>query len=378
MSPTDQAAIAACAVVLIGLAAGFATIAALRHNDGPNRAWATGTLLLAPAAALVGWGGSGEVPRLVGAWLTVAVPFAFATLGWGVALMDGKPPRWGVGGSLAALAAGGVVLLVEGDRPGGWAWAVSFATAAAVALATAWALMTGSMRGNLNSRVLEAVCVLAAAGLVVAATMAARDDASHLVVAVVTTTAFLAVAMPCLTALRVERSANWWAMRDETQRRDLTGVLGRDAFDHDAQDRLERAHRLGVPLFLTLARVDALQDLNRAFGREAGDAALAHVAGTLRRHTPPTALLGNLGAGIFGVLSAESPAVVTAAVTTGLLHDPLPSGLPTRVEVSYGWAEAAVDQLADVERAARGQLSSSTVTTVTHETSGTPDSDGPA
>ncbi|MBS4751764.1 diguanylate cyclase [Nocardioides sp. zg-ZUI104] len=357
MTDADHVVLLAAAAAVTAVAATFVIVVVLRHNDGPNRIWAAGISVLALSSAGVAAYRPEEAAGVSAGAVAFAVPFAMATLGWGAALLNGLRPVVPAVGAAAAVATGLLTGLAEGSSLEAPAWALTTLLCAALCAVAAVLFGRGAMGPNLNALVLQAATGAAGLGFVGCAVygLVAGEE---VLLATLVVCGLLAVSItPNLTALRVERRANWWSMRDESLRRDLIGVLGRQAFVQDADDRLERSAHLGVDSALTLVRVDELAEINLAFGREAGDAALAHVAGVLRRHTRPWSLLGHLGGGVFAVLSPVDPTSIEAAVRMGLLHDPVPDSLPTRVEVSFVEVVSTPDDLAvDLLREAQSLL----------------------
>ncbi len=83
-------------------------------------------------------------------------------------------------------------------------------------------------------------------------------------------------------------SALWRAaLVDDIRRQSLTdgltGIANRRAFDLELTRRLAEAARSGAPLALCMIDIDHFKSFNDAFGHQAGDEAIATVAGVLAR-----------------------------------------------------------------------------------------------
>ena len=75
----------------------------------------------------------------------------------------------------------------------------------------------------------------------------------------------------------------------------LTGLLNRRAFVEEAQRRIDRLEREGLPGTLMFVDLDRLKPLNDQLGHEAGDAALVLTSTVLRRMVRPTDLVAPAG-----------------------------------------------------------------------------------
>ena len=81
----------------------------------------------------------------------------------------------------------------------------------------------------------------------------------------------------------------------------LTGLLNRRAFVDEAQRRIERLEREGLPGTLMFVDLDRLKPLNDQLGHEAGDAALILTSTVLRRMVRPSDLVARLGGDEFAI-----------------------------------------------------------------------------
>jgi diguanylate cyclase (GGDEF)-like protein len=82
----------------------------------------------------------------------------------------------------------------------------------------------------------------------------------------------------------------------------LTGTMGRRRFMEDARLQLKRAHRHDIGISLALVDMDRFQELNDAFGCEAGDSALCAVADVFRAGLRDTDLIARIGGDEFALL----------------------------------------------------------------------------
>jgi diguanylate cyclase (GGDEF)-like protein len=338
----------ACALAMVVVTAVFATTAAMRHNDEANRAWTA-----AFAAALCSMGleaiyGSGVMPSVVVAVSDASAVFAIGAIWAGCRLLDGRSRSYAWVPFLAALA---VTIPTVASDDLDLSAAVRLGTIGVFAWLTAAELLRGVMRLNLNCRILQTAFFLFGAWYVVAAAIsaAAMGDGTISRPAIASTVlpfvgVFLITAI-CLSALRVERSGNWWSMSTVARRRTNLDVLAAEAFRNDARDRIERATAAGGHVGLVLAEIDHLDDLNSAFGRESGDRALVHFSGILRARVPADALVGHLGAGRFVILVvAATPTValtVVDAIRTGLTEASISEDMVLRVDASFGTSHSA-------------------------------------
>jgi diguanylate cyclase (GGDEF)-like protein len=324
------------------VAAIFATTAAMRHNDEANRAW---TAAFAAALCVSGldaiYASGGTAPAVVIAAADASTVFAVGAMWSGSRLLHGRT-RSHLWVAVAAGAAIAVPPLVQApDVDLGLSTALRTGAAGTFAWLTATELVRGPMRLNLNARILQLVYFLFGAWYIVLSALSASGVRRPAVYATaLPLTALFLVSAICLSALRVERAGNWWSMSAEARRRSKLRVLTADAFREDAADRIQRASLAGSHVALVLAEIDDLDELNSAFGREAGDNALVHFSGILRSRVPADALLGHLGAGRFVILvlaaSVDTPRTVVDAVRTGLTESTIGEGMELRTDASFG------------------------------------------
>lgn len=338
----QTALLSACTGTLLATVV-YSITATMRHNDHANRLWSSGFIAAFGGAALhVGWVGIDDSTRVLRALSTTAIVYAVGALWAGARSFAGRRSLATVG--LAAAGTAGVLAVIGG--PARWTAAPGTLATASMALLAAVALGRGPMSGNLNSRLLQLTLAVVALGSVTTLGTGLLVDRwqtstgyPSLWMSLLVCGAYIVAAMT-LTALRVERFGTWWSLADSGTRESL-GVLDAAAFRHDAEDRLARSAPTAAPAALVIADLAELDELNTAFGRKAGDDALAHLAHVLRAKTPPSALLGHLGAGRFAVLTSRDPELVVAALRTGLLDVPISETAPMRLAPRYGWATAA-------------------------------------
>jgi diguanylate cyclase len=344
MSTSDHV-MAGAGVALGVVSMVFGTTVILRHDSRSDRIWLTGfmaALVAVAAPILLRSGGGGRVePGLA----VLGAAYAVYALWAGARIFADRPPHTleGMGASIALAL---VAQMAHGPLPAlGTAILVLLSVGAFAVAVEVW---RGPMRTNLNAEILMAACILAGvAGLVEAPFFTSRpwgpttcNWSAPLILALGVVGLYLVAGMT-LTGLRVERHGVWWAISEDHNLRRL-GLLGPETFEADARDRIERSARLEEPVTLLLVAIADLPELNAAFGRDTGDAALAFVAGVLRDQLPPSALIGMTGGGTFGVVSSRAPEVLEAAVETGMLRTSLPETLDMRVSARYGSGTAAV------------------------------------
>lgn len=340
-----------CALVSVVVTAVFATTAALRHNDEANRAWTASFAGALCATGLMAIYGTGTVPTIVVAVVDGSTIFAIGGMWAGCRLLDGRSRSYAWVPFVVAVAAM-VPTLLQAPTPNlDLSAAIRLGTTGVFSWMTAVELLRGKMRLNLNGRILQVVFFvvgawfIAAAAIYFAASGDGRVRPPGLESTVLPFVGALIVAAICLSALRVEQSGNWWSMSADARRRTTIDVLSADAFRDDARDRIDRATLAGGHVALVLAEINQLDELNSAFGREAGDRALVHFGGILRTRVPADALLGHLGAGRFVVLLVAAtpsvPLVVVDAIRTGLTEASVSEGMELRVDASFGTSHSA-------------------------------------
>ncbi len=84
---------------------------------------------------------------------------------------------------------------------------------------------------------------------------------------------------------------------------ELTGLANRRAFMRDAGALLDEYDPASGPLGIALIDIDHFKRINDRHGHEAGDAALAHIAQTMKSSLPEGVLLARLGGEEFALLA---------------------------------------------------------------------------
>jgi diguanylate cyclase (GGDEF)-like protein len=341
----------ASALATVLVTAVFATTAALRHNDEANRAWTASFAAALCVTGLEAIYGDGTMPAIVVAVVDASSVFAVGAMWSGCRLLDGKRRSLMWVPCVVALVVM-VPTLTQASTPDlDLSAAIRLGTIGIFAWLTAAELVRGVMQRNLNCRILQLTFFLFGGWYIIGAAISAAatgDGRISRPPAETTVLPFVAafvVAAICLSALRVERAGNWWSMSTEASRRTNLDVLSADAFRDDARDRIERARLAGNHVGLVLAEIDHLDELNSAFGREAGDRALVHFSGILRTRVPADALVGHLGAGRFVVLVVAPvpsvPLTIVEAVETGLTEATVGDDMMLRVDASFGTSHSA-------------------------------------
>jgi diguanylate cyclase (GGDEF)-like protein len=121
------------------------------------------------------------------------------------------------------------------------------------------------------------------------------------------------------------------------------GVLSGSSFQQAATEHLERAEHAELGLAVIGADIDNLPEINTAFGRTAGDEAIARFAETLRGSAPLMSLIGHPAAGRFLVLAAAASATEASGITermqNALVDGPLGESYQIRLTASFGIAD---------------------------------------
>ncbi len=123
----------------------------------------------------------------------------------------------------------------------------------------------------------------------------------------------------------------------------LTGLLNRRGFDAALQREWRRHQRLGQGLALLMVDIDHFKQINDSQGHPIGDAALCHLAATLRHQLRPYDLIGRLGGEEFCVVLPGVNLELARQTAERLRRAPLgfvPEGeaVPVQMTVSIGVA----------------------------------------
>ncbi|MCW2747661.1 MAG: hypothetical protein JWP10_803 [Nocardioidaceae bacterium] len=340
------------AVIMIVTCFIFTLTTALRHNDSANRIWSTSFMAAVSAGAFSAvWGLSESAPMASIAAASASIVFSIGALWSGMRAFNGRSSLlWIV--VLAGLGAGATVLSEgpQGDSQSGSL--VKFALASVLACLAGAEMRVGATARNLNARILRFVLwafgLACAVGVGVSLAVGTNEstlpsylnDRAILVLAVV----YVSAAM-CLSALRVEKYGTWWSGGEAPEKKQhfSLGALTADNFSDAAKDRLSRMALLGGNASIVVAEINDLEEINTAFGRDAGDRALVDFAQILRTHVPVSALIGHLRAGRFAVLSIvsspEDATAIVSAIQLSLLETTLVSGAGLRIDARFGSAD---------------------------------------
>lgn len=271
-----------------------------------------------------------------GSWVTVmvgnaAIVGAIGLVWAGCRAYNGRRPLIPV--VLVGVAVAAVTVALRGPDGGEWAGGAEMLGGVALfALLAGVEGLTGEMRPRVNARSLAVVM------LVIAAFYGARcgvflfygpySDMFRTYfgtnLATFVTILFMISSSVAMTSLQVERAYGGArpAAGPRTRGGVFTlGVLSAESFDEGARDRIDRARRRSSSVALLLIRIDGLKEINTAFGRGTGDAALQTVATVLRDVTPTSSVLGRQQTANFGVLAMVSEPQATREIAEAILAD---------------------------------------------------------
>jgi diguanylate cyclase (GGDEF)-like protein/PAS domain S-box-containing protein len=111
----------------------------------------------------------------------------------------------------------------------------------------------------------------------------------------------LIAALTALVRMVLEHEAIQRELARQARTDPLTGLLNRRAFMEEAQRRIDRLEREGLPGTLMFVDLDRLKMLNDRFGHEVGDMALTLASNVLRRIVRPSDLVARLGGDEFAL-----------------------------------------------------------------------------
>jgi len=335
-------------VILCGVSFIFNT--ALNRNDPPGRLWS-----LAFVAGIMVAVGYGVYVVSDEAWWSITVAnaslvVAVGALWSGSRVYNGRSSAFAVVGGLALVVA--VITLLPGADGGEWAGAGPLWLIVALmgALGGAEALR-GRLRRNVNGRIFSIVLFIVAlfySGRAIAFITDGVDSATFTTYFSSGTTSILNMGLivtACIAAsiLRAERVGSN-AVGDITVGiHSAAGVLSGTSFQQAAADHLQRAERAELGLAVIGADIDNLPEINTAFGRVAGDDAIARFADTLRGSAPLMSLIGHPAAGRFYVLAAVGSATealtIVQRMQNALVDGPLGESYQIRLTASFGIAD---------------------------------------
>jgi len=343
--------IVASGIVVVLCGVSFILNTAFNRDDPPGRVWClsfiTGIMVaIAYGVAVVGreawWG----IP--VG---NVALVISIGALWSGTRLHNRRGSGFVVIAVLAAIVA--IATLVHGPSAGEWAGGVElwFGIALLGGLG-GFEAIRGRLRRNLNARILSVILWViglfagarAVAALVDGFTGPLFSQYFNAGNAAMLNIALVVTAGVAVSVLRAEQLHNS-AVGDFTDGiHSAAGVLSSTSFAQAAADHLARAKHCDYGLALIGADIDNLPEINTAFGRVAGDEAIARFAQTLRQNAPVMSIIGHRAAGRFMVLasvaSATEALTITERIQTALVDEPLVESNRIRLTASFGIADS--------------------------------------
>jgi diguanylate cyclase (GGDEF)-like protein len=335
-------------VILCGVSFIFNT--ALNRNDPPGRLWSLA--FIAGIMVTVGY-----AIYLVSseAWWTIAfgnaaLVVSVGSLWAGSRVYNGRNSGFLIVAGLTLVIA--VVSLLPGAAGGEWAGAGPLWLVVALLGGLGGAeAMRGRLRRNVNGRILALVLLIVAAFYTARAlTFILRGPESSMFrdyfnsgTTSILNMALIVTACIAVSILRAEGVGSN-AVGDITVGiHSAAGVLSATSFRQVATDHLERAARAEQGLAVIGADIDNLPEINTAFGRTAGDEAIARFADTLRGSAPLMAQIGHPAAGRFYVLatvgSATEARTITERIQNALVDGPLGESYRIRLTASFGIAD---------------------------------------
>ncbi len=342
-------AVSGVIAVLCGMS--FVLNTAFGRNDATGRMWSVGFIagiLGAISLTIYAMSPTTWIALIVG---NAALPVALGSMWSGARLFNGRSSRFFVVGIVATLVA--LAVIVRGADAGGWAGAVEFNLGvASFALCAAVEMFSRRLKRNVNARIASVVFWLVG-GFYAARTAALVVDGHNgtfftavfgsSTVTFVNTLLMVTLSI-ALSTMRAERARG--AVGDFTTGiHSAAGVLSAAAFAQAAADHVDRAeHVTGgpTPLALIGADIDNLPEFNIAFGRAAGDQAIARFATTLRRTAPSMSVIGHPAAGRFLILaesaSTADARAIAARLQSSLVDTPLDAEGQIRFTASFSVA----------------------------------------
>lgn len=344
-------------LIIILCGASFVLNTAFSRGDAAGRAWSIA--FIGGMMSTLSFAIFGLTPSAWGALIVAnaALTLALGSMWAGSRLYNGRTSRFWVVGAVSAAVA--LDVIVRGPQAGDWSGAFElYIAVAAFGAAGAVEAMSRRLKRNVNGRVIaviEAIVAVYYAGRAVAFLVDGPEGEFFSMFFGTDQTTVLNMVLVVLVAgamsiLRAERH-NTATMGDRgTGISSAAGVLSATAFRQIAGDHLERAALAREALVLVALDIDRLPELNTAFGRLAGDGAIASFAQTLRHTAPVMATIGHVGGGRFMVLAPVAPGAASAAeaaqvaerIRTGLVDRPLAPSQTIRLTASFGVA-ATID-----------------------------------
>lgn len=120
----------------------------------------------------------------------------------------------------------------------------------------------------------------------------------------------------------------------------LTGLSNRRGFEALGERLLDIARRIDVQVAVVYADIDNLKPINDAYGHEAGDAALAEIAGILETTLRGSDVIARVGGDEFCAVladtSAEDAEAAAARIGQAIVRRNLATELPFDLSISVG------------------------------------------
>ena len=335
-------------IILCGVS--FILNTAINRNDPPGRMWS-----LAFVAGIIVAVGYGVYVISDSTWWSMTVANAglvvcVGALWSGIRAYNGRTSGFTLVGALALL----VTLATAIPGPDGGKWSAAVLLWLVVALFGALSgveAMRGRLRRNVNGRILAVVSLLVTvfyAGRALVFVLVGPDGLAFITyfdsgtASILNMSLIITACLAVSTLLAEQVGSN--AVGDITDGiHSAAGVLSGSSFQQAATEHLQRGERNEVGLAVIGADIDNLPEINTAFGRMAGDEAIARFADTLRGSAPLMSLIGHPAAGRFLILtsvaSATEARAITERVQNALVDGPAGESYQIRLTASFGIAD---------------------------------------
>ncbi|MDJ0350026.1 diguanylate cyclase [Cryobacterium sp. PH29-G1] len=338
-------------VVVALCTVGFTLNTAFKLNDTAGRMWSLA--YVAGMMTIVAHAVGGQEPttgwaNLVG---NITVVVAVAAVWAGARRFNGRRVSPYIAAGMAALGLLTIVTtLIDGSGAHPTSSVVVSLSVALLAVFGGAEFVRGRLRRNLNARIVAVTLGLAALAAALRALMFLADGLTGTVFTTQIHSIFVSTMTLCLvtlgtialSVLRAE-SISGSAVGDLTDGiHSAAGVLSNTAFTQAATDHLARAEEADVALALIGADIDNLPEINTAFGRMAGDEAIARFAAKLRGSAPVMSLIGHRSSGRFQVLVVAAAGYLAhdlaEQMQIALVEEPLHGTALIRLTASFGIA----------------------------------------
>ncbi|MDJ0376927.1 diguanylate cyclase [Cryobacterium sp. PH31-L1] len=335
--------IALCGVV-------FILNTAFNRNDSVGRIWSLAFIAGMMVTIAHGASETGQMIWWAIVVANVALTIAVGSVWAGLRRYNGRSRGFWVIAAFSVLVL--AATLLHGEVAGRWAGAAELWMGLAVlAVLGALEAVRARLRRDLSARILSVVLWIVAVAATARAVVFTVDGVGGAVFATYFSTAQFAALSLCLVvlmtvaaaALRAQQGSGS-AVGDVTDGiHSAAGVLSAAAFVQAATDHLDRAENAGVGLALIGADIDNLPEINIAFGRVAGDEAIARFATKLRASAPVLSIVGHRASGRFLVLAGAASAAEARAlaerIQTTLVDETLTEASLIRLTASFGIAD---------------------------------------